>query len=411
MTTRPAHTDHGEHLREPSPANVAIEPPLLIATVARERGITGVHTHIRQLKGYLTRTHRSAEVVTPHEWAGGVRGPALPLLGVLFGIRLVLERTYGPANVWWYRRSHEYFLRRALSHRLGTAGACTVYAQCPVSAKAALDARSGPHQRVVLAVHFRVSQADEWVDKGQIRRDDAVYRWIRRTERSVVPRVDGLVFVSRWARDALVAWLPEAAGRRHVVLHNFVEAPRAPRTPPITHGDLVTVGNLEAVKNHRFLLRVLAAARRMGHHYSLDIFGEGVERANLRALANELGLREQVRLRGFRGDVQEQLPGFRAYVHASYSESSSLAIMEAMAAGLPVLSSSVGALTELFSDPNEGRFWPIEDPDRAAAILIQLLEDSAERGRAGRAARVRFDREYDAAVVAPRLIEFLRRWE
>jgi glycosyltransferase involved in cell wall biosynthesis len=383
------------------------EAPLIIATVARERGITGVHTHVRQLRRFLARTGESAELITPHSWAHGARRSGALLLAPLFGARIVLERVYGPANVWWYRRSHEFFLRQALRRRLAQEGACIVYAQCPVSARAALAARAGRHQRIVLAVHFRISQADEWADKGQIARDGRVYRWIRQTERQVVPRVDGLVFVSSWARSAVRAWMPEVDRVPGTVVNNFVNMPSV-RAPTTSSGDLVTVGNLETVKNHRYLLRVLAAARHKGYTYSLDVFGEGVERPRLLALADELGLDDQVRLHGFRSDVQERLPAYRAYVHASYSESSSLAIMEAMAVGLPVVSSTAGALSELFDDPDHGRFWPIDDPERAARILIDLMESPDELQRTGRAARERFVREYDADVVAPRLLRFLR---
>jgi glycosyltransferase involved in cell wall biosynthesis len=383
------------------------EAPLIIATVARERGITGVHTHVRQLRSYLARTGGSAELITPHSWAQGARRPGALLLVPVFGARIVLERIYGPANVWWYRRSHEFFLRLALRRRLAKEGACVVYAQCPVSARAALAARTGPHQRVVLAVHFRISQADEWADKGQIARDGRVYHWIREIERQVVPRVDALVFVSSWAHWAVREWMPEVDRVPATVLNNFVNLPHIEARA--THqGDLVTVGNLEAVKNHRFLLRVLAAARQAGHVYSLDVFGEGVERSRLLAQAEELGLGDLLRLHGFCSDVQERLPGYRAYVHASYSESSSLAIMEAMAVGLPVVSSTAGALAELYDDPEEGRFWPIDDPEKAARILIEFMESPAELQRAGRAARERFMREYDADVVAPRLLHFLQ---
>jgi glycosyltransferase involved in cell wall biosynthesis len=137
------------------------------------------------------------------------------------------------------------------------------------------------------------------------------------------------------------------------------------------------------------------------------VFGEGVERSRLLALTDELGLRGQVHLRGFRADVQDRLPGYRAYVHASYSESSSLAIMEAMAAGLPSLSSTAGALTEIFRDPEQGRFWPLDDAERAAEVLIALMDDPDELERCGRSAKDAFSREYDADVVAPRLLAFL----
>jgi glycosyltransferase involved in cell wall biosynthesis len=380
-------------------------PPLIIATVARERGITGVHTHVRQLRGYLARAGGTAELVTPHSWAAGSQWRRIALVP-LFGARVVLERVWGSANVWWYRSSHEHVLRRALRSRLGREGPCTVYAQCPVSARAALAARRGPDQRVVLAVHFRISQADEWADKGQIPRDGRVYRWIRGTEREVLPRVDGLVFVSAWARSAVHSWMPEVDRVPGTVVNNFVNVP--PVVPAPARGEgLVTVGNLEAVKNHRYLLRVLAAARDAGRTYSLDVFGEGVERRRLLALADELGLSDQVRLHGFRSDVQGRLPGYAAYVHASYSESSSLAIMEAMAAGLPVVSSTDGALGELFEAPEQGRFWPSDDPEKAARILIDLMESPGELERAGRAAKDKFLHAYDANVVAPQLLAFL----
>ena len=378
---------------------------MLVALVARERGTTGVHTHVRELRRHLSDRAQEIVLVTPHSWADGSLARKV-LQGVMFGPRPVLARISGPAHVRWYRASHEYFLRRALRDRLRHEGPCTVYAQCPVAAKAALAARTGPSQRVVLAVHFRISQADEWVQKGQIARDGSVYRSIRRSERAVLPRCDGLVFVSQWARSVVQEWMPEMGRVPGVVVPNFVGAPEGRK--PGAFGDLISVGSLEPAKNHRFLLRVLAAARVQGHVYTLDIYGEGVERSRLAALAEELGVADQVRLRGFCTDVQQRLRGYRTYVHASYSESSSLAIMEAMAVGLPIVSSSECALGELFEDPAHGRFWPIDDAAAAARILIALLESPDEARRAGREARAKFLHDYDAAVVAPKLLTFLR---
>jgi glycosyltransferase involved in cell wall biosynthesis len=153
---------------------------------------------------------------------------------------------------------------------------------------------------------------------------------------------------------------------------------------------------------------VLAEARQRGFRYTLDVFGEGVERGNLLALAAELGIEDQVRLCGFRRDVPSVLPGYRLYVHASYSESLPLAVLEAMAAGLPVVAGEAGGIPELFDDPEQGRFWPLDDPARGAEVLIDLLESEQEVTRAGRAARERFSSDFDAQVVAPRLLSFLR---
>jgi glycosyltransferase involved in cell wall biosynthesis len=374
--------------------------PLIVATMLRGDGVTGVETHIRQLRRYLEACGTASTLVTPFSWAR-------PLTYPVFGIRpLVLERCSRPAGLAWYLHWHEVFLRHALRRRLAKTGDCVIDTQDPFAARAALCARRGPHQRVVMTVHFSVSSADLWVDKKQIKRDGTVFRAIRQVDREAIPQVDGLVYVSRWARDALVGWLPEAAEVPSAVIGNFVTSSQAER-PPQALGDLVTVGNLEIAKNHRFLLAVLAEAKRAGRSLSLDIFGEGPCRGDLLRQARSLGLEEQVRFRGFRPDVRDLLPGYRVYVHASYTESSSLAIMEAMAAGLPIVAGGIGPIPELCDDGVEARFWSLDDPARAAVLLVDLLDCEPERLKAARAARERFHRDYDADVVGPKLQSFL----
>jgi glycosyltransferase involved in cell wall biosynthesis len=375
-------------------------PPLAIATILRGDGVTGVDTHIQQLCRYLEECGTASTLVTPFSWGR-------PLTYPVFGFRqLVLKRCSRPAGVAWYLYWHEVFLRNALRRRLADAGDCVVYAQDPLAARAALRVRQGPHQRVVMAVHLRVSMANEWADKKQIKHGGTVFRAIRAAERGTIPRVDGLVYVSRWARDALLSWLPEAAAVPYAVIGNFV-APLRAKSGQELIGDLVTIGNLDLVKNHRYLLEVLAEAKRAGRPLSLDIFGEGPCRKDLSLQARSLGLEQQVRLRGFRTDVRDFLPGYRAYVHASYSESSSLAIIEAMAAGLPIVAASTGPISELCDDGVEARFWPLDDPAAAAALLTGLLDREPERLKAARAARERFRRDFDADVVGPELRSFL----
>ena len=377
-----------------------VPPELVIATMLREEGTTGVHTHVRQLRRYLAAQGVRADLVTPFSWAR-------PLTVPVFGARVVVDRLSRPARVVWYRYWHELFLRRGLRRVLATAGPCVVYTQGPPESRAALAARQGPHQRVVQAVHFRISQADEWADKGMIARDGIVFRRIRRLERAVLPRVDGLMYVSNWARTALVGWLPEAAAVRSTVIDNFVSpASAGPGGEPLA--DLVTMGHLEPVKNHRYMLEVLAEAARTGRRYTLDVYGEGPLRGDLLRQATALGLDGQVRFRGFDPGVRSLLPRYRAYAHASYSESSSLAIIESMAAGLPIVAGNIGPIAELCTEGVEARFWPLDDPAKAAAVLSGLLDSEPDRLRAAAAAQERFRREFDAGVIAPRLWAFLR---
>jgi glycosyltransferase involved in cell wall biosynthesis len=374
-------------------------PALTIATTLREDGITGVQSYVRRLRRYLDEREVPTELITPFSWLR-------PLTVPVFGPRILLERFSGSAGTFWYRHWHAAFVYQALRRHLGEVGECVVYAQDPLAARAALRARRGPHQLVVLAVHFRISQADEFADKRLIPHDGAVFRWIRRTEREVMPQVDGLVYMSRWARDAVLEWLPEVAD----VPSAIVGCPVTPlRQDPVREslGDLVTVGNLDIVKNHRFLLSVLAEARALGRPYTLDVFGEGPLHKELTRQVQALGLEQQVRLHGFRPDARRFLPGYRAYVHSCYSESFCLAVVEAMAAGLPVVIGGIGPLPELCDDGVEGRFWPLNDPVRSAAILIDVLDNEAVRAEAGLAAAKRFSSNYDADVIIPRLMSFL----
>jgi glycosyltransferase involved in cell wall biosynthesis len=112
-------------------------------------------------------------------------------------------------------------------------------------------------------------------------------------------------------------------------------------------------------------------------------------------------------LRGARRDVRRFLPSYRVYAHASYHESSSLAIIEAMAAGLPIITGGIGPLPELCDDGVEGRYWPLDNPARAADVLVQFLGSEPARSRAAAAAKDRFHREFASTILAPRLTSFL----
>ncbi len=372
---------------------------MLIATILRQEGSTGVHTHVRELRRHLDGRDIPSTLVTPFSWRRKLSEP-------VFGLRLLLVRASGSASVAWYRHWHEVFLRRALHHELAKVDRAVIYAQGPVEARAALAARRGPDQRVVMAVHFHISQADEWADKGYIRRGGAMFGAIREFEREVISQLDGIVYVSRAAQDALVGWLSEAEAVPSVVIPNFVESPE-PRPDPKHLGDLVSVGGLERMKNHRFLFDVLVEAKKSGRQLTLDLFGDGPCRRDLLSRARALGVDEQVRFQGFRPDARERLAGYRAYVHASLKDACPLAIIEAMAAEIPVIAGQVGGIPELFDAGSEGWFWPLDDPVKAARILIDVLDSEEERHRAVAAASERFRRDFDADVVAPQLWSWL----
>ncbi|MGH9088888.1 MAG: glycosyltransferase family 4 protein [Acidimicrobiales bacterium] len=373
---------------------------MVVATLLRARGSTGVQTHFGELVGFRASRGLPVALVTPFSDGGAGRD-------ALFAVRRLLSLVHGGAGVLWYNRFHRLFLERALRGRLAAMGPAAVYCQCPGAALAALRSRRDPSQRVVLAVHFCGSQADEWVLKGAITRDGRAFRAIRRIEADVLARVDGLVFVSDAAREQL--WQRVREGLPSATIPNFVAA--APASPPGratgSHAELVTVGALEPNKNHAFLVDVLAVAARRGHRFTLDVIGDGPERRALFRRCQAAGVGDQVRFLGYVPDTRRLLAGYRAYVHVAQRESFGLAVLEAMAAGLPVVAAPVGGLAQVFDDGVEGRALRLDDPAAAAQVLIEVMCDEPTRSRMAAAARQRFRRQFATDVVCPVLEDFL----
>jgi len=379
----------------------ASPPPTLVATILRGGGSTGVEAHVTEALAELDRAGIPAELITSFAWFR-------PLAMAWYAPRRLLDKIAPTASVVWYRWSHGAALRRALARRLRDEPAAVVYAQCPVSARAALRVRRGPSQRVVMAVHFNVSQADEWAQKGKISSDGHTFRAIRRLEAEVLTSVDALVYVSRAVQADVAHHVVGVERVPSVVIPNFISdaaRERAPALPP--PADLVTVGSLEPRKNHGFLLEVLAEAARQGLRLSLDVIGDGSSRQALVQRAHELGVAGDVHFLGNRSDVRALLPGHRLYVHAALYEALPVSLIEAMSAGLAVLAAPVGGIPEMLDGGRAGAFWPLDDAKEAARILLGLLEDPFALARAGASSRARFVEAYSARTVGPRLVQFL----
>ena len=180
-----------------------------------------------------------------------------------------------------------------------------------------------------------------------------------------------------------------------VVIHNGVELPRAvaveSRSGPYR---LVTVGRLQAPKDPLTLVRALAELRRPGEAV---IAGDGPDRPAVEREVRRLGLESVVRLAGERDDVGELLAAADMFVLSSRSEGLPLSILEAMAAGLPIVASSVGGVPELVVDGETGLLVPPGDPHALAAAIERLLDDPALRRQLGTAGRTRVSEHFDLA--------------
>ena len=153
------------------------------------------------------------------------------------------------------------------------------------------------------------------------------------------------------------------------------------------------VATLRSWKGHRFLLQAIAAMSRKD--VLLLVVGDGPQRAALEALATKLDLAQRVRFAGNQADVVPWMQAVDIFCLPSYAnEGVPQALMQAMACGLPVVTTTVGSIGEIVADGETGVLVPAESVERLRDAVAALLEDAGRRdalgGRALAAARERF---------------------
>jgi glycosyltransferase involved in cell wall biosynthesis len=179
------------------------------------------------------------------------------------------------------------------------------------------------------------------------------------------------------------------ARRKLAVIPNGIPLEQFQRVRPrASDGEFVigAVGRLAEVKDHQSLLKAFALVSREAPNCRLEIMGDGPLRANLEKMARELGIGEKVVFRGWSLDVPAFFAGLDMFVLCSLSEGLPLTLIEAMAAGLPVVGTDVGAIPEMVEATQCGWICRRGEPEQLAAALLQAYrcEDRAERGLRGR---------------------------
>jgi glycosyltransferase involved in cell wall biosynthesis len=162
----------------------------------------------------------------------------------------------------------------------------------------------------------------------------------------------------------------------------------------------VCVARLEPQKNHALLLDAFARALRHEPHAHLFLAGDGSCRPELELRVRELGLTPQVRFLGQRADVSQVLGGADVFVLASRNEGNPLALMEAMAAGLPILATTVGGVPELVAEGESGLLVAAGDCGSLSARLATLFRNAALRRALGSRAAARARHAFDASQMA-----------
>jgi colanic acid/amylovoran biosynthesis glycosyltransferase len=159
---------------------------------------------------------------------------------------------------------------------------------------------------------------------------------------------------------------------------------------------VVTTGTLIWRKGHEWALQAIRLLKDRGVNIQFDIIGDGPDRQRVLYTIHDLELQDCVRLRG-RLPPQEVLSRLQqadAFLLSSLSEGISNAVLEAMACGIPVVTTDCGGMREAVSDGVEGFVVPVRAAEAMAEKLGVLARNSLLRNRLGQSGRVRIEREF-----------------
>jgi glycosyltransferase involved in cell wall biosynthesis len=230
-----------------------------------------------------------------------------------------------------------------------------------------------------------------------------LYLWIERLVRRLTTSV---VCVAHSERDRGLA-ARTCDPSRTIVVHNAVDTSsfggrlRMDGPPRI-----VSVGRFAFPKD---FVTLVDALDRIRTEYRAALVGEGPEWPDVATAVRQRGLSERVELLGTRHDVPELLAATDVFVLSSRSEALPISILEAMAAGLPVVACDVGGVTEAVVDGETGLLVPAEDPGALSAALERLLRDPELCRRMGTSGRRRAQQLFDVSRFRAAHLDLYRR--
>jgi glycosyltransferase involved in cell wall biosynthesis len=159
------------------------------------------------------------------------------------------------------------------------------------------------------------------------------------------------------------------------------------------------VGRLVPIKDVATLLEAVAIATVDDPSVRLAVVGDGPERARLEGRARQLDVHDKVVFTGWRRDLPVVYAGLDAIALSSRNEGTPVALIEAMAAGRPVVATAVGGVPDVVQHEHAGLLVPPSDPRAMAAALLRLARSPDERRRMGAAGRAAASRYHRARLI------------
>ncbi len=288
-----------------------------------------------------------------------------------------------PVTAW------RIFRIRALAHRahaiIVEKGIEVVSAQDPFEhGLVALRATRGTQAKLHIQVH--TDFLSPWfVRSGNWRsptvRMPLLNRFRRRMADKVLPKADGIRVVSERVKESLIARYGTRIKDPSVIpITVDIRVPEAVRLPnhPFTFS-LIAVGRLEREKR---IKDILAALKLVVAHYQmvgLFIVGEGRERGRLERMTRRLGLEKHVVFLGHRPDARGLMRSAHVFIQASAYEGYGRTLIEAALAKVPIVTTDVGIVGEVFKGYEDVLSVPVADPTALSLSIVGILEDTSVR--------------------------------
>ena len=225
-----------------------------------------------------------------------------------------------------------------------------------------------------------------------------------------VRRAKFVACISQFARSQAMVFAPQEHWDKLHVVHCGVNPEQF---TPVRHehrgSRLLFVGRLAAVKGLPVLLEAVARLAKERPEVILRVVGYGPDRAKLEDRAKQLGIRRSVEFLGYQSQAQvrDLLRQTDTFVMASFAEGVPVVLMEAMAAGVPVVATRIAGVPELVEDAAHGFLVPPGDAAALAEKAAILLDDADLRNRFGAAGRAKVEREFNIATEADRLCRIM----
>ncbi|MDD4582927.1 MAG: glycosyltransferase [Eubacteriales bacterium] len=150
---------------------------------------------------------------------------------------------------------------------------------------------------------------------------------------------------------------------------------------------LISTGILYHIKNHKLLIDAFAKVELRHTDIHLNILGDGELREELERQITEYGLEDKINILGITDDVAYYLNLADIYVMSSNSEGLPLSVLEAMACGLPIITTEAGGVVDIVKNGENGFITPVGDVESLSRAMIELIENDKLRKAMGTASR------------------------